>query len=529
MNLERARAARGRAEASLSWVAVAALGALSAALLAAFLYRYDLSFVHPHRFENHLPMLVPESIRLQWRDLVLPFQEFAAGEYRPRFLTYAIILLDLKLRLAFYQLGVLPPAFSISWVLQVLSAWLLFRVVVGFLQDGLIAILAVFIFVTSTGFLSGFTMLFMPGKPLSGLIFLLIIWLMARLDRRGAPDQLFHQVPGVEKYWVMAVLFLGLLLDETPLFALLLPLIFFPERFVRWPIASPDLHAIARAGAAYAIPVAAFLLFVLVVTPAITQHFFGYTFRYFETLIGFGQGTAGAKSILEGPYGGFSVRTLISNFLTLFGASLVPWQISPLVALPGSGGVLSGQKFGLLQLGLLIPVFGGIGFLAWRAKGDFGRRFRSLILATLLFVLFQSMLSGRHVPYITGYYYGAAFSIFFAMLAGFSFAALVRIGVPRLVMIGASALIVLIQANNFHKLNKSYLHVHNERMARPSHSANIPLSAEPKATRSAELFAIWQAWRQGQLDRYLAASPASAGAIFLVVELRWLDRLKKLN
>ena len=102
------------------WIAVAAVGLLTLALLLPFFFYYDLSFVHPHRFENHLPMLVPETTRLQWRDFVMPFQEFASGEYRARFLPYAI---NLKLRLAFYQFGVLPPALSLSWILQALAAY----------------------------------------------------------------------------------------------------------------------------------------------------------------------------------------------------------------------------------------------------------------------------------------------------------------------------------------------------------------------------------------------------------------------
>jgi hypothetical protein len=90
------------------------------------------------------------------------------------------------------------------------------------------------------------------------------------------------------KYGVMAVLFVELLLDEVPLFALLLPLMMFPERFIRRPLRRPDLTTVAGASAAYAVPVVAFLLFVLVAAPAITQHFFAYTFRYFETLLGYG-------------------------------------------------------------------------------------------------------------------------------------------------------------------------------------------------------------------------------------------------
>jgi hypothetical protein len=285
------------------------------------------------------------------------------------------------------------------------------------------------------------------------------------------------------------------------------------------------LAAAARAAAVYSIPIVAFLLLVLLVVPQITRYFFGYQFHYLQTLLGFGEGAAGAKSVLEGPYGGFSLHSLTSNVATLFGVSVVPWQLNPLIAQPGSGGVLSGQKLGLTQAAILLPIFTGIFYLAFHLAGQLKRRFRLLSAATVFYVVFQSMLNGRHVPYITGYYYGSAFSVFFALLAGCCFGALRRSRLPRLVAVAAAAVIITIQIDNFYPLNASYIYIHNERMARSTHAKSLPLAPEGKPTTAGELAAIHRAWRDGELASYLAASPVSAGAIFLVVELRWLDRL----
>jgi hypothetical protein len=512
-------------------IGVLLLAALAAWLVAPFFLRYDLSFVHPHRFLDLLAQLTPESARLQWHDFVMLFNRVdgawtTAVEYRPRFLNYGLILLDLKLRLAFYEFGVLHPVFSLSWPLQAASAWLLYRVLVGFLGDRLAAALAVLLYVTSTGFLSGITMFFMPGKPLSGLVFLLVIWLMLRMERRaGAEPQLFNEVPGWEKYAVLVVLFLGFFLDEVPLFAFAIPPLLFPERFFRRPIRRGQLLAMVRAGAIYAAPVVAFLVFVVLVVPLITQHFFNYRFNYFETLLGFGQGAAGAVSLLEGPRGGFSVRSLGNNFATLFGVSLVPWQVSPLVGRAGAGGVLSGQEIGFAELAILLPIFAIGAYLAWWAKWELRHRFQFLLLATMLYVVFQSMLNGRHVPYITGYYYGGTFAVFFALLAGFCAAAMRGARVPALAITAVAALVMLIQIDNFYQINESYIYIHNERWARLIYAKTIPLAPEGTPTTAAELDAIWRAWRGGGLAEYLASKPISAGAIFMVVELRWLDRL----
>jgi hypothetical protein len=264
---------------------------------------------------------------------------------------------------------------------------------------------------------------------------------------------------------------------------------------------------------------------VVLVVPLITQHFFNYRFNYLETLLGFGQGAAGAKSVLEGPYGGFSAHSLASNFATLFGVSLVPWQVSPLIAQSKVGVVLSGQEIGFAELAILLPAFAGMVYLAWHAKWEYRRRFQLLLLATVLFVVFQSLLNGRHIPYITGYYYGGTFAVFFSMLAGFCVVAMRGARVPAFAITAVAALVMLIQIDNFYQINRSYAYIHNERMARPAFAKTIPLAPEGTPTTAAELDAIWRAWRAGGLAKYLASKPVSAGAIFMVVELRWLDHL----
>ena len=510
------------------WAAIIAICVVTVFLLAPFFVEYDLSFVHPHRFENHLPLLVIDTLWPQWSDIVRPFQEFAAGEYRARFLTYAVILLDLKLRLAFYAVGVLPPAFSVSWILQGLGIYLVYRVATNFCGDWTAALLSALVYVSSVGFLSGLTMQFTPGKPLSGVIFAVVLLIMQRIVHDLPAGALLHRTRGMAKYWLWLLIFLGLLIDEVLIFLVVLVPVFFPECFLRRPSGSKDVADMVRATAFFFVPVLAFLIFALVVTPVITRHFYGYSFDYLSTTLGYGAGASGAKSLIEGPYGGFSSATLVANFFTLVGLSLVPWQISPLISNPGAGGVLTSQAITWQELAIVLPVLIAVGWLAVRAEGQRGRYFRRTIVAAVLFVLFQSLLNGRHVPYVSGYYYGSAFSVFIALLAAFTLAELMRFGTSlRFASVALAVAVVLVQIDNFYPLNRSWLFIHNERMARSTHQKEMPLVAEPRPVTAAELSAIWRAWKAGTLDSYLRAHPISAGAIFLVAELRWLDHVRK--
>ena len=519
---------RERQAARPAWILTLLASAATLALVLPFFVIYANSFVHPHRFENHLPLLVPDTVRVTGHDFLKPFQEFAPGEFRPRFLTYLIILIDLKLRLAAYALGVLPPAFTVAWILElVVGPWLLYRLLVEFTGDRQSSWLAVLVYVASTGFLSGVTMLFMPGKPLTNVLFIAALYLTRRAAARADTRQVIPDIRSAAVPALLAVIFLGLLLDEASIFVLVLVPLVFPELFVGGGGGRAAVLGTGRAMLLFATPVIAFLVLVVFVTPAVTRRFFGYDFDYFSTLLGYGAGAAGARSIYEGPYGRFSAGSLLDNTGTLLGASLVPRQLSQFVSRPGSGGVLSGQTHNVWQALILLAAIGGAIYLAARSGGAPARWFRRLAVATAAFVVFQSLLSGRHVPYITGYYYGSAFAVFFALLVGLVLAMLAHLGGrARLAAVGVAIAVVVVQIDNFHALNQSYLFIHNERMTRASHEATIPIAAGTPVT-ARELRAIWKAWRRGNLAAYLEHRPVSSGAVFLVVELRWLDRLRQ--
>jgi len=50
------------------------------------------------------------------------------------------------------------------------------------------------------------------------------------------------------------------------------------------------------------------------------------------------------------------------------------------------------------------------------------------LVATAAFIVLMALLSIRHNPAVTGYYYGASFCLFFALITGLALAVLGRMG-----------------------------------------------------------------------------------------------------
>jgi hypothetical protein len=93
--------------------------------LVLYFANYNHWFVHPHQFEIHLPLLMEGGPEFHLRDFGKIFQLFDPSENRPRFLAYAIILVNLHLRMWLYDWFVLFPPVSVGWVFELLIGPLL--------------------------------------------------------------------------------------------------------------------------------------------------------------------------------------------------------------------------------------------------------------------------------------------------------------------------------------------------------------------------------------------------------------------
>ena len=499
--------------------------------------QYRHLFVHPDNHQFILKESLKDGLALGLVDLPNSLQLRAENEFRPRFLTYYLIAVDQKLRLMLYDwMPVHPTLAPVAWLLElVLTPYCLYRLLLNVTGDRLAGLAALAVYLSATGFLSGFTMHFMPGKSLSNAVLIVALLAVSEAVKRPRPGQLLVDAPGWSKYLALAVLFVGLILDEMPIAVLfILPLFFWSAFVPRWPWTpfTRQVAAVVKNGLFYLTPSLAFLVFVLVIIPPITQALFGYRFDYLGDTLLIGN-TRTAPSLEVAVLSGLEPEVIVGNVTTLFGLSLVPALVSPLI-ITVYGTFPAGQVTNPPKLALLLLFFGVAVFVAVRSRGPFAVHLRGLLVSLPIFFLFLSLLMARHIPIVTGYYYGAIFASLFALLIGL----LVR-GASSLAPWARTAAgvvvvaIVGVQIANYGPLNDGWRLTHDEGLtrdrlakARFARDRRIPLVPEHRDLTADEVRAIWQAWKDDRLDRYLRDNRVSSAAVYEVVELQELERAR---
>jgi hypothetical protein len=512
----------------LELAVLGAAGAVSVACIAWLLLFPDNSFVHPDFYRYILPESLRDGLPIQWRDFANSLQLRSPGEFRPRFLAYLIQAFDQKIRLYLYDKVIVPPNFSpISLLLElVVGPYYLFRTVQNLTQDRRAAVAATVVYASTIGFLSGLSMTLLQGKNLSNVAAILCLYVASKIGMAASePGLLLVESPGASKYLLLLFLFLGLFLDEMPVFSLALIPILFPRLFLPSGFRDVSWRRLTLNFLFYAIPVIAFLLVVLVVVPPMTEALFGFRFDYLGNTLLIGPNTRGAKSLLEGPYARFSWRLVFDNTMTLFGFAAVPSELSPFIKssygeYPGTQ-VNNGVKWAAVLCTTAVT-----GLLATRGRAPARYGLRAMPLAFAALVVFLALLLVRHIPIATGYYYGAIFAVVFALFVGLSYGAIEE-GRPALRILAAATVLGLAVtgALNFSKVNRGWIVTHNETLTRAAFGSSIRL-AEPRELQWRELLAIWRAWKRGRLTEFLDETPISTGAVYLVAELQALDRVR---
>jgi hypothetical protein len=503
---------------------------------------YRHIFVHPEWHLRILPDTVRNGASFSVQDILYALQP-RNDESRPRWLMYLIVGIDQKLRLWWYQQGPVYPVLSpLAWVLQLtLAPYALYSLLVTLTRDRAAGLAGVAVYISSCGFLSGFTMLFMPGKTLSNAVFLGALYAASVATRTLRPGQLLVEAPGISKYVMLLVLFVGLFVDEMPMAAfMIVPIVFWPYFVPLWPgvswrrwLTAARVGVLVRNSLFFALPGLAFLLVVVVIAPPLMDRAFGFRFDYIGETLLIGSNRTGT-SIVEGRVS-LTPAIVLENFTNLVGLSLSPWPLSPLVTstygdFPGS------QVTNLPKLLLMALFFGAAGLVAWRKRATYGFQVLGLLVAIPLFVVFLSFVMIRHIPIVTGYYYGAGFASLFALLVGLLLAGLSaagsgpRAGVVRPLAAVAVLAMVLVQIVNFGPINDGWIATHNEQVTRAMMQKvrsglqrRIPLAPPPRDLTTAELDAIWAAWSRDRLDAYLRENPVSGAALYQVFELREIE------
>lgn len=482
-------------------------------------------FVHADYHRYILRESVSDGLRIQWYDVINSLQLRSPGEFRPRFLAYGIEALDQKIRLSLYDhLLVHPTVAPIAWFLQlVVGPFVLFHLIRNLTGCVFAAIAGIAVYLSSIGFLSGFTMGLLQGKALSNVVYIIALYLGSRIKLRAAPGDFLYQVHGIEKYLVLCVLFLGLFLDELPLFVFVLLPVVFTSLFVDIQRPWAQRRRVLINAGFFSIPFVLFLIVVVLIVPIVTRKYLGFDFDYIGNTLVVGENKRGAHSILSGPYADFSFALVWENFTTLFGMALAPWQLSPLLKSP-HGDYFGSQVNNFPKIVILIAFFSAAVILAYRRDLPFGGVLRGILAAAPLFMLFLTLLLIRHIPISTGYYYGCTFAVLLALIAALCCGATSRVWHrARIMAAGAILAIVVIQIDNFIPINRGWIQTHND-MTRNAFSGELHLGKS--GVRYRELKAIWQVWREGRMEEYLKTANISAGAVYLVFELRTIDRLR---
>lgn len=538
------------------FIILAAVLAISNLLWVILDYR-NLS-VHPHVIYDIMPYFIKDGIGFTWNDLVKPLQEMGnPGEYRPRFLTYLISLVDIKLQLFSYQYFLVHPTASISWILSLFIAPVyLYKLLWHFTHSKKAQVAGIVIYLSSMGFLSGFSTMLVPGKILTSTVFILVIYCMVQIQKLQTGCQSFFEINSKYTAIIFFIIFSGLFLDEVSFMLLFLVPILFLELFYL-PVWSKDgIYRNIKNIVYFGLPFFFFLVVVLFVVPVLTEYFWNYNFRYLASLSGASEAAKGAKTFFTNACGDSLLVALYKNFMNLFGTAMVPYQISPLIPsiVPGDGchGMFA-QESTLVKKLIFLTIFPALFFYAFRNRfqNPFAVR---LIVVILVFIGLETVLHKRHIPVINGYYYGGCFSVLFSMLAG-NLYSLVRGHSRRYRILAPIGLLVLVvvQIDNFKIMNKTWIVGHNDwtknrygvpyenwdekKLSTMFNSPDVKRQYElPYPARientgllsRAELRRIYASWKAGTLQEYLNQNCISSGAVYLLFYLKNIDasRLK---
>jgi hypothetical protein len=282
--------------------------------------------------QANLGFVLRSGLAIGLHDFVDILQQREAGEFRPRWLMFYLETLDHKIRMQLYQwMPVYPTLGPVTWPLQLLlTPYLLYKLMGRLTADRVSALASIAVYISSTGFLSGFTMALMPGKTLSNLIYVAAFYVALLAVERLRPGQYLVESRGPAKYLLVLVLTLGLFLDELPVAAFLMVPVMFWRYFFPQTFSTQASVKFVWNGLYLSTPIVVFLFLVLVVAPPITERYLHYRFDYLADMLPSASNTRVGDSLLVGPKASLTPAIVLENYTTLFGVSLAPAFLSPL-------------------------------------------------------------------------------------------------------------------------------------------------------------------------------------------------------
>ena len=494
-----------------------------AVLVAFYLCEDEHVAVHIHWYRDNLPFLTYGDGSFGTEEFLKPFRNFGGPtEFRARFMTYFFLTIDHYLRFFLYQYERIPSGLSILWIFELISVVLFYKLIRNLTSDRITSQLGLTFYATSVGFTSGLSLMFMPGKPMTNVVFIVVAFVASEMWKRDA-TKLFIEHPARYQLAILLTMFVGFNFDEGAFFAPAIPPVLFPSLFLRRDPMRSSLRRHMMNLFIYLLPALFFLAFVVFVVPIITEAAYGYKFDFIATALG-----THPPEIDKANYGltgRFTLGTLYSNFLALTGPSFIPWWLDAHLNVGGRGIIKELYLVLLVAAAVLIPL---------REKNSRRRMTYGSLILTGLFIVFSAMLNGRHSVVVNGFYYASAIAVFMSLSLALLCDAARQYGrTARTAAICLAALPIVIQVDNsvqFGREDQSMYDTFTADWYRKDSMDDVrrhfgAIDANSGVSKR-ELDWIWSLWKQGRLSQ-LRAATISPGAVYLVAELRRIDQLKE--
>lgn len=400
-------------------------------------------------YSKWMPKIFVAGKSFSWSDLGYAFDVWAMdGDSRPRFLSYLCAAWTMKARIALWSILPPHPSFSPVWIFSLLVApWLLYRFLRGALGCGWIALLGTGLYMVTAGYLSSATMMLHAGKPLANVVVIWTLYMAMRAEQQVEAGLAPLESPRFPKsmlaYLILVLPFL-LFTDETTLFALVvIPVwnyrFFIPRRFDR-----PNLRTSLLNAACYCVPLLTFLLITFVAAPLLAASFVGRSFDFGSYLSRYED--AGKLDILH----------FLQHLTTLLTAASAPWSAlqmgMPIARRPD------------YSITLLLSYLAGFSWLTHEVfvYRRYWKTYARTGVLVLLFLVFQTFVAAHHPLnlVVSGYYYGAIFSVLFAILLSCGLGTILQDAVKKRLAVVAICYLLLMQIYNFSLLNRSWM-AHN--------------------------------------------------------------------
>jgi hypothetical protein len=186
------------------------------------------------------------------------------GDPRSRLFANFLALVNVRLRALAMEHAVLPPAFSVNWLLYPLCLGLLYKVMKRLSGQRVVAMFAVLLYGASPALLDTLVNYYVPAKALLNVMMLLALYGGSLVFAEG--DSKGDRITGMVLVFVASLL--GAFSDETALFIYLtLPIVFFHGILSRrFPFSWKALFVAALAGSAMISLVVSFVVLPLINT-----------------------------------------------------------------------------------------------------------------------------------------------------------------------------------------------------------------------------------------------------------------------